>query len=1339
MEKQATKDSILSRWKVQKKDGAEETSISKAPKDISVPLSNGQQRIWFLQQLQPENSFYNYGESFSLKGDWTISNLKKGIRKIYDANAILRSYCFAGENGVELRVAEDKPLEIKEIDLSHLSEFEALDEAKAVVYEELTTSFDLTNAPLLRVSIIKLTTNHQILNIAMHHIITDEWSMEIFIKQLSSAYTKLCAGQNDPVFPIDIQFRDFAHWDANRTISENEIDYWKKKLSGDIALLQLQTDYERPVKPSYNGAHRKIQFSRKLSEDLANLAKESQVTPFVLLLSIFNVLLYRHTGQTDILVGSPIANRSAKELENIMGFFVDTLILRNPISAITTFKELLTKVKKNTLEAFSNKDVPYDVLVKELNPVRSTAINPFFQVMFVYNAGANFPTFGQGLIFEKVDLVDSGTSKFDLTLFISEEDEILSASFEYATDLFEESTIDRLLSHLELLAKGVVKNNNTVLSEIPMCTEEESAFFLEIPKAPVPKIASSTSFGIHRLFEESASKNPDANAISFGDVSMTYGQLNNRANSIAFNLLEFTGGENVLIGLCIDRSLEMIIGLLAILKSGSAYVPLDPEYPEERIKFIIEDSKTKLVLTEQKYAANFNKLNIRNVSISDEKIRQIPAVLELPEVSPDNLAYVIYTSGSTGKPKGVPISHQNIISATKARFSFYNENPSAFLLLSSISFDSSKAGIFWTLCSGGNLVIAQKRQEQDMVSMEESIAKYKISHLLTLPTLYGLMLEYINSDVLKHLKTVIVAGETCPIHLPEQHFESLQNTKLFNEYGPTEATVWCTAYQVKPNNPFKSISIGKAIEGTKIHLLDTELNHVPYGSVGEIYIASQGLSKGYLGKPELTKTKFVENPFISGNGKNYMYRSGDLGRYQPDGNIEFLGRADSQIKLLGFRIELGEVEKTLLTHPDIKEATVIMGVPEGEPSNSTGFLLAYVVPKSKLDTQEVKTYLKKLLPKHMVPSKVITLVDFVKLPNGKVDKKHLETIPVEMANEDDIVVKEVTETESKLIGIWEKILGFGGLAVNDNFFEIGGDSIMTIQVIAEARKMGMAISPNQLFECQTVKELALFVDRNKQKEDKWDYIVPLRKEGSKKPLFCIHAGGGHVFFYNKLTDYLKADIPIYALQPSGVYGDKRMHKNVREMTEAYLESIHKVQPHGPFNILVYCFSVAVGNEMALMLKDINEEINLIVMDTMTAPAVLNTPRRLKIRILNFLIRFFKSPLRSIKNMVISKYALIRLKWRSNFEIDKESRELEKLRVNLMQLSQSYQWKPFKGTISLILTKKDHEALNKETIRSWKEIAKDEVTIIQTKGSHRELFDVPYVQYTAEAIESCMLD
>ncbi len=1324
------KDSVLSRWKAQKKDSENVITIPKAPEGLPIPLSNGQQRLWFLQQMYPSSSFYNYAESYHLRGPWETDKLKASIQSIYLSHEILRSSCVSNEAGVFLRSDATTPLNITEYDLGHLSAEVALEQAKELITEQTGQAFALDKPPLMRVSLLKLAAQHHILTIALHHIIVDEWSMQIFINQLASCYKAFEKGEQSPAVQSALQFKDYAVWDNTRLIRPTLLNYWKEKLSGEIPVLDLQKDYKRPTQPSYKGKAVSRYYSRELSDGLMAMSAKNKVTPFVLMLSIFHVILFRHTGQTDLLIGSPIANRDQKVLENLLGFFVETLVLRTQIEENFSFRELLDLVRSNTLEAFSNKGVPFDMLVKELNLGRSLTMNPFFQVMFVYNASAEQPDFGNNLGFEKNNLVAFGTSKFDLTLFVSEQNGVFSTTIEYATDLFKESTMKRLLSHIEVLSKSILVHDAMSISDIPMLTDSELQFFNQ--KSSRLRIPSDQKSGVHQRIAKMALEYPDRKAVTYGQDSITYFALEARANLVARSIVNRTQGKNEMIGLMVPRSIDMIVGLLAILKAGAAYVPLDPEYPKGRINYILRDANIRLILTDERLANEFNDSVETVLLISDVATAEISDPIELPTVKGDDLAYVIYTSGSTGNPKGVAITHDNIISSTRARLEFYPENPGVFLLLSSVSFDSSKAGIFWTLCVGGCLVVAEKRIEQDMSLMEAVIARNRVTHLLLLPTLYQLILEYADKKKLDTLTTVIVAGESCPEKLPQLHFNSLPTTLIFNEYGPTEATVWCTVHQLKKNDEFKTVPIGKAIPGAQIYLFDKNRAFVPYGAKGEMYVSGAGLSAGYLNQKVLTQTRFIEWNWHDGTKKERLYKTGDLGRYRHDGAIEFLGRADQQVKLRGYRIELDEIESVLRAHRAVESAVVAIG------SKQPQQMIAFVVPMSNYSENEVLSHLRSQLPKHMVPSKIVTLKALPELPNGKVDRPALQNIYIGAEKNDSVIGKEVkSETEEKLMAIWVEVLGISDLSIYDNFFEVGGDSIMSIQIIAKSRKRGLPITPDQLFEYQTISQLSGFIDANERAEDKWNYMIPLRKEGSKNPLFCIHAGGGHVFFYTKLADYLDPEVPIYALQPSGLYGQKAMHENIYDMTKTYLDAIREVRPHGPYNILVYCFSAAVGNEMAVMLRKMEEQIHLIVMDTMTAPAVLNTPRRLKIRAIGFLMRLLRSPLRSVKEMLLSKYAMVRLKWKSNFESDAESKELEKLRVNLMRLSRTYDWKSLPGKVSLILTRKDHKSLNEETIRSWQEIAENEIDIHYTAGNHKVLFDEPFVEQTAKAIENCL--
>ncbi|MRH99222.1 amino acid adenylation domain-containing protein [Kriegella sp. EG-1] len=911
------KSSLLSQWKL-KQQKVPSQEIEKVVEGEPLKLSNGQQRLWLLQQLHPENPFYNYSEAYRFQGNLNLKNLYLALQSIVDAHDILRTtYQIVGGLPVA-KVSPKEKLHIGEYDLSIDSDNKH--KIDQILLVDSTRPFDLLNGPVIRFSLYKLTHKKYILLLNIHHIATDKWSMGIFRNQLAKQYKALNTGLDEKVNSPDIQYQDYASWQQNKAVDEKQMDYWLKKLEGEIPILELPKDYKRPIIASYKGAFIKQTFSSSLSKSVLDLSYKLETTPYVLLLSVYYVLLYRHTNQKDILIGTPISNRDHKSLEDLIGFFNDTVVLRSKFDENTSFVDLVKIVRKTTLEAFANKDVAFEDLVKAIKPDRVANMNPFFNVMFLYHSVPKSPDFGSDLEFTQ-EVFDTHVAKFDLTLYIAEENNLLTSIFEYSSDLFNEVTIERLQDHFSLLLQGVVENPNKKISAIPMLTSFEKEVFLQkesnLLSVEIPKK------GIHDIITDIARANLNKNAVTFGSESITYQELITRSNLVAKNILEITKGKNEIIGLCIRRSIDMIVGLLGILKAGCAYLPLDPTYPKERIDFMLSDANVLATVSNANTLAEMTEFNSKVIRINTDEANAEEFKIELPIVRSDDMAYLIYTSGSSGKPKGVPISHGNIINSTLGRKEFYDTNPDAFLLMSSISFDSSKAGIFWTLCTGGNLVISDRRLEQDLAKLTEVIKNNEVSHTLMLPSLYSMLLDNVELTKLQGLKTVLVAGESCAANLCAKHFEKLPNTNLYNEYGPTEATVWCIAYKINKSAIPSVIPIGKPVARASIYILDEGLRLVPYGAKGEIFIGGPGLSGKYLNRPELTESAYVDNPFDKKYGTK-LYKTGDLGRYLSDGNIEFLGRKDEQIKIRGFRVELDEVQKAIINHRTVNNAIVIL-------------------------------------------------------------------------------------------------------------------------------------------------------------------------------------------------------------------------------------------------------------------------------------------------------------------------------------------------------------------------------------------------------------------------------
>ena len=1074
MERENTKTSLLCRWKNKQKNEGSSIGIKKAPEGVEIPLSHAQQRLWFLQQQYPSNPFYNYSEYCILRGSLHTDAIKKALTLIFKEQKLLNSYCPVENDKPVLKSDNEIELQIEEFDFTTLNESEAKVEADKIMSSCATTHFDLSRPPLYRICLLRLNHTDHILFMTLHHIITDIWSMGILKDQLASYYKDISQGFDVQPNVPEIQFSDFAYWDRNKNTDKEQLDYWKKKLAGEIPVLDLPFDHERRVKPSYKGIQSTLHFSTQLSDTILKLAKKLDVTPFTLLLSVYYVLMLKYSGQKDISIGTPISTRNQKSLEGLVGFFLDTVVLRLQIDPLSHFSKFVRYVNKNTLEGFSNKDIPFDVLVKELKPERSININPFFQVMFLYHAEAPTVSFGPEIQVLESSEFDTGVSKFDLTLYVSEHNGRLSATFEYDTDLFEASTISRLLEHYELLLEGITTCPNQSIAEIPMITLKEKSHFFPIKNQDIQPFRKYDA--IHKIIEDVSLKHAKETALVFGLQSMSYENLNEEADRYASRILAQTKGKNEIVGLCLDRSLEMIVGALGILKAGCAYLPIDPEYPSKRIDYMLNDSNASILVSHSSKTVKFKNFQGDILCVDEEQNGSYSSPIdECPPANRNNLAYVIYTSGSTGKPKGVPITHNNIINSTEGRLNFYPENPESFLLMSSISFDSSMAGIFWTLCTGGTLVIAEKRIEQDLDKVSEIIVSNNVSHTLMLPSLYGLLLEHGNISKLYNLSNVIVAGEACPSSLCKAHFNKLPHTTLYNEYGPTEATVWCIAHQIKSEHQNTMVPIGKPVANAKIYLLDDNLSLVPFGAIGEIYVGGPGLANGYLNKPELDNKAYFDDPF-SDNPDDKLYKTGDLGRYQTDGSIIFLGRSDQQVKIRGHRIELDEVENAVLDLAIVDQVTVII-----ENKGVLKQLIAFVkVAETTTDLEEIKRKLKNRLPDYMIPSKFIKIDSFPLLPNGKIDKKQLAEL-----KQDDFLNAAVVRTEptneiqEKLVEIWQEVLQVTSIGIDDNFFEIGGDSISSIQIIAKARKSDITLKANELFEHQTIAELSLFVGDGK--------------------------------------------------------------------------------------------------------------------------------------------------------------------------------------------------------------------------------------------------------------------
>lgn len=1048
-------NSALEAWLSRKKTKPSVKGISVKPDAEPALLSHGQERLWLLEQLYPNQNLYHYAHRYRIEGPVEVESLITAFQELAQRHEVIRSR-YSSESSQFVQKVSNEPLPVEYFDFKQLSESEKEEQLRVETSKLCSIPFNLETDTLFRIYCFYLDENTIEILIVLHHIIGDAWSMGIINEELSELYLAQKNNTGKKLPSLEIQYEDFAFWQRQQTLKEADLKFWKNKLSGDLPQLNLPIKQKRST--NYQGEIHKSLISKALKEKLISLAQENEVTMFTLMLASFKVLLSKYSEQTDIIVGSPFSNRDQKSIEKLVGFFNETLVLRTEVSAEKSFNQLLQEVNTNTLEALSHKNVPFDTLINELKIERHVGQNPVFQTMFLYNTVGKKLFLGEEINI-KEEVVNLPISKFDLTLFVNERAENLELVFEYTRD-FESKTIEAMSLHFTSLLENLLESPNKNLKEVSLFSEQslnENANFWNGENIPFDNWES-----VHSLISKKANINSSKAAVITSERTITYKELDIWSDQIAQKLKDERIKANDFVGLLTPRSVEMIVGILGILKAGAAYLPLDPDYPNERLEFMITDSKAQLVLTHPSLESK--KLGQSKIILLDEVDDEANQKFQISSTnSLDDFAYLIYTSGSTGQPKGVAVTHKNLLESTLARFEFYKDEMERFLLLSSFSFDSSVAGIFWSLCSGGTLVLPKKHIEQDINALSDIIEQEEISHTLMLPSLYQVVLDLVDKQRLKSLKAVIVAGEACSTYLKDLHFDKLPQTRLYNEYGPTETSVWCIAHEIASDDT--SIPIGRPIPNYKAYILNKSKQPVPLGAIGEIYIGGKGVTPGYLNRPELTDERFVENPFSEASGK--MYKTGDLARFRPDGIIEFLGRADEQVKIRGFRVEPEEIKNQILQHEDVSDCVV--RVIEDEKGSKQ--LAAWIQSGNSEIQSDLKKELQKVLPDYMVPSHFVVEDQLPQLPNGKVDVSKL-TAPKNIPTSESDYKAPSTEKEKLLVSIWEQVLGVSKLGVNDNFFDNGGDSIQSIRILSKAREKGLEIGQTDIFKFQNIEALA---------------------------------------------------------------------------------------------------------------------------------------------------------------------------------------------------------------------------------------------------------------------------
>jgi amino acid adenylation domain-containing protein/non-ribosomal peptide synthase protein (TIGR01720 family) len=1063
--------------------------VQPAARGGELPLSFAQQRLWFLDQLEPGSAFYNLPAVMHLNGLLNIAALEKALNEIVARHEILRT-TFGNVDGRPVqRVAEALRLEVPLVKLTSLPATEQAARVQQLIDEAAQRPFNLAEGPLLRVQLLQLSGREYVLLMTMHHIISDGWSMGVLMREMGQLYIAYVNGRPSPLAKLPLQYADYAIWQQHwlrGEVLENHLDFWRRQLTGAPVVLELPADSPRPPVQTHGGANLRFELPGELSQELNALGQREGATLFMVLFAAYAILIYRYTGQEDFLTGTPIANRNRSEVESLIGFFVNMLVLRTKLTAGMSVLELLRQVREVTLGAYAHQDVPFEKLVDEFQPERDMSRAPLFQVMFALQ---NAPMSNVDLPGLKLKSAagDSGASKFDLSLYIEESPRGLSGTWEYSTDIFGADTISRLSAHFATLLKAMVSDPQQRLAELALMSEAEQHQLLV--EWNDTRAAFPMETCLHQLFEQQAARTPEHVAVADEHEQLTYGELNRRADQLARRLRLLGVGPEACVALLLQRSVEMMVALLGVLKAGGAYVPLDPNFPPARLSFMLEDSRARVLLTQRRLAGILAEHSTPTVYIEEPGEEKSPSgVAEVaglkPEqlahdVGPENLAYVIYTSGSTGTPKGVAIAHRSIVNFLSTMRRRPALRPSDCLAaVTTLSFDISLLELFLPLAIGARVEVVSRAAASDGRALAARLAACGATVMQATPATWRLLLAAGWSGALKAL----CGGERLTENLAEEL--AARAGEVWNMYGPTETTVWSSVAEVKGDQA--RVSLGHPIANTQFYVLSAGLRPVPVGVAGELYIGGEGVARGYLNRPALTAEKFVPDSFSAEPGAR-LYRTGDTVRYLPGGELEYVGRADAQVKVRGYRIELGEIEVALREHEGTGEACVLAR----EDAAGGKRLVAYLVAdgEQRPTTGELRAFLQGKLPDYMIPSAFITLDELPLTPNGKVDRRALPEPGHERPELGGGYVAPRTAAEVALAGIWSEVLGVEEVGVHDNFFELGGDSILTIQIVSKAEHAGLSFAPRLLFQHQTIAELAVAVNPGTTGDDEQEPIV----------------------------------------------------------------------------------------------------------------------------------------------------------------------------------------------------------------------------------------------------------
>jgi amino acid adenylation domain-containing protein len=1339
----------------------ERLAIQPTPRDCELPLSFAQQRLWLVQQLSPDNNSYNLLEALKLEGSLNIAALKQSLCELVRRHEILRT-TFPTVDGKPIQlIAPPSALTLPIHDLQGLSAEEQTDQIQQMVKSLASQTFDLAVGPLVQFTLLQLSGQEYVLLLKMHHIIYDGWSLNIFFGELSQLYAAFSQGLPSPLAELAIQYADFAVWQRQwltGEVLEQQLNYWQQQLAGAPLVLELPADKPRPPVQTFQGGVESFILDRDLTQRLQQLSQQSDATLFMTLLAAFLVLISRYSGQSDIIVGSPIANRNSKSVEQLMGFFANTLALRGNLSGNPSFRDFLAQVRQTTLSAYAHQDLPFEMLVEKLQPERDLSRNPLVQVMFSLQNAPQSSGNLSGLNIQNMPLPLDIKARFDLEVNFWEVPSGLEGVWSYNSDLFDGTTITRIAQHFQTLLTAIVANPEMQISELPLLSPAERQQLL------VEWNNTQTDYPrdkcIHQLFEEQVARTPDAVAVVFENEQLTYHELNCRANQLAHYLRSKGVVAEELVGICLERSLLMVVGLLGILKAGGAYVPLDPEYPQERLTFMLEDARVSVLLSWQSLLDKLLEHTGQIVCLDNdwhliEKFSQDNAIAD---VKANNLAYVIYTSGSTGQPKGVEVVHRGVNRLLFGVNYVHLDQRQRFLQMAPISFDASTFEIWGALLHGAKCVLFPGKIPT-AENLREQIDKHGITILWLTAALFNSIIDD-DEKALSGIKQLLIGGEALSVAHVSRACQTLPETQIINGYGPTESTTFTCCHPIprQIQTTIESIPIGRPIANTQVYILDQYLQPVPVGVPGELHIGGAGLALGYLNRPELTNEKFISNPFE--NSK--LYKTGDLARYLPDGNIEYIGRIDNQAKIRGFRIELGEVEVALSQHSHVQISCVI--VREDTPGDKR--LVAYVVAQKgvTLTTSELRQFLGNKLPGYMIPSAFVILESLPLTANGKVDRHALKA--PDRTSDSDRFIEARNQLEMKLVQIWSDILKIDKIGVQDNFFDLGGHSLLATYLMTQIKQVFAKDIPlTKLFQNPTIEQLATIIQKDFH-ESSESCLVAIQPNGSHLPFFCVPGAGGRPFYFYHFGRYLGEEQPFYSFE-NNLYQELGSITRIEDIASIYVAAMQSVQPKGPYFLGGHSYGGNVAFEMAQQLRKQGQKVGLLAIIDSSAPTYKD-----KQMLLDYIdwdhARWLAEVSKGIeiyldKNVDISyetlqtlsveeqlKYVLHYFKMANMLPPNAETEQLTNIvqayKTSCLCLVDYVPQQPYPGTVTILRANEDmpddpNSHLNAEVSQDlslgWSEFSTEPVDIHFLLGNHVTIMAEPHVQVLASQLKACI--